>query len=139
MAHLEEIAPDLFRISVYVPEINLQFNHFLVRDEEPLLFHTGLNAMFPLVRESVAKIMDPARIRWISWSHFESDECGSLNRWLELAPNAVPACSVVGALVSVNDFAIRPARAVGPDFGSSPCHSFDQFWPCWCSSGPFSI
>lgn len=114
MALIAEIAPDLYRISIYVPEINLQFNHFLVRDDEPMLFHTGLKRMFPLVRESVAKILDPAQIRWISWSHFESDECGSLNQWLEIAPRAVPACSLVGAMVSVNDFASRPARAVGP-------------------------
>ncbi len=79
MYKLDEIAPDLFRVSVFVPEINLQFNHFLVRDEEPLLYHTGLRRMFPLVREAVSKVIDPAKIRWISFSHFEADECGALN------------------------------------------------------------
>jgi flavorubredoxin len=109
-----EIAPDVYRICVFYPEINLQFNHFLVEDEEPLLFHTGLRKMFPEVREGVAKVMDPAKLRWISWSHFESDECGSLNEWLSLAPNAEPACGMVGAMVSVNDFANRPAKILGP-------------------------
>jgi flavorubredoxin len=109
---IAEIAPDLYRISVFVPEINLQFNHFLVRDDEPLLFHTGLRAMFPLVREAVARVLDPATIRHIGFSHFESDECGALNSWLEAAPHAQPVCGLVGALVSVNDFSARPARSL---------------------------
>ena len=115
MARLTEIAPDVYRISVLYPEINLQFNHFLVKDDEPLLFHTGLRRMFPEVREAVASLIDPARLRWISWSHFESDECGSLNDWLAIAPHAEPACNMVGALVNVNDFAARPAQILGPD------------------------
>jgi len=114
MANIVEIAPDLFRISVFAETINLQFNHFLIRDEEPVLFHTGLRGMFPEVREQLAKVMDPAKLRWIGFSHFESDECGALNEWLSLAPNAEPACGMVGALVSVNDFASRPARILSP-------------------------
>ena len=112
MPETAEIAPDLFRISVFAPEINLQFNHFLIRDEQPMLFHTGLRAMFPAVSEEVRKVIDPATLRWIGFSHFESDECGSLNYWLEKAPHAEPVCSQVGALVSVNDFANRPARGL---------------------------
>src|SRR4030095_15776329 len=92
MAKINEIAPDLFRISVFVPEIDLQFNHFVVRVEEPLLFHTGMRRMFPAVREAVARTIDPATLRWISWSHFEVDECGALNDWLAEAPNAQPVC-----------------------------------------------
>jgi flavorubredoxin len=110
MSNLAEIAEDVYRISIYVPEINLQFNHFLIKDDEPLLFHAGLRSMFPLVREAVARVIDPSRIRHIGFSHFESDECGALNHWLEIAPQAAPVCGLVGALVSVNDFSIRPAR-----------------------------
>jgi flavorubredoxin len=109
---VNEIAPDTYRISTYVPEINLQFNQFLVADEEPLLFHTGMRGLFPRVLEDVSRVINPRRLRWISFSHFESDECGALNDWLELAPQARPVCSTVGALVSVNDFAVRPARAL---------------------------
>ncbi|MGI0025662.1 MAG: MBL fold metallo-hydrolase, partial [Nitrososphaera sp.] len=112
MAKANEIAPDVYRISIYVPEFNLQFNHFLIKDDESLLFHTGYKRMFPQVRDAVATIIKPSEIRWISFSHFESDECGSLNQWLEVAPSAQAACSVVGALVSVNDFANRPARGM---------------------------
>jgi flavorubredoxin len=112
---LDEIAPDLFRVSVFVPEINLQFNHFLVRDEEPLLYHTGLRRMFPLVREAVSKVIDPAKIRWISFSHFEADECGALNEWLTVAPNASAVCPQLQALLSVGDFAQRPPREMTRD------------------------
>lgn len=107
-----EIAPDCYRISTYIREIELQFNQFLIKDEEPLLFHTGMRALFPLVREAVATIIDPSTIRWIAFSHFEADECGSLNEWLQIAPAAQPVCSVIGALVSVNDFAIRQAKGM---------------------------
>jgi flavorubredoxin len=106
---VEEIAPDLYRISTYVPEIDLQFNQFLVKDDEPLLYHTGMKSLFPSVLEAVSSIIEPSRLRWIGFSHFEADECGSLNEWLELAPAAQPVCSLLGALVSVNDFATRPA------------------------------
>src|SRR4029077_18973484 len=76
---VDEVAPDVFRIATYVPEADLQFGQFLVRDDEPLLFETGLRALFPAVREAVAKVLDPSTIRWVSFSHFEADECGSLN------------------------------------------------------------
>ena len=109
---IEEVAPDLYRISTYVPEINLQFNQFLIRDDEPLLFHTGMRGMFPLVRDEVARVVETSQIRWIGFSHFEADECGALNEWLQVAPEAQPVCGLVGAMVSVNDFANRPARAM---------------------------
>ena len=113
-ARIDEIAPDLFRICLYVPDFDLQFNHFLVRDDEPLLFHTGMRGMFPAVREAVATLIDPASLRFISWSHFEVDECGALNQWLAEAPNAIPVCGEVGAMVNIADFSNRPPRALKP-------------------------
>ena len=115
MTNIDEIAPDLFRLSLYVPDFDMQFNHFLVRDEEPLLFHAGLRGMFPALKEAVARLIDPATLRWIAWSHFESDECGALNDWLQLARHAQPACTLVGKLVNVDDFSLRPARGLTPD------------------------
>ncbi len=112
MLPIHEIAPDVFRLSMYVPEFDMQFNHFLVRDDEPLLFHAGFKRMFPAVREAVATLIDPASLRHIAWSHFESDECGALNEWLQIAPQAQPVCTLVGKLVSVDDFALRPARGM---------------------------
>ncbi|MDZ8092924.1 MAG: hypothetical protein RMZ42_13485 [Nostoc sp. DedQUE05] len=110
MTSITEIAPDIYRISTYDPKIDMQFIQFLVKDEEPLLFHTGLKGMFPIVHDAVAKIIDPSQIRWISFSHFEADECGSLNEWLSIAPNAQTVCSPIAAFVSVDDFAIRPSK-----------------------------
>ncbi len=114
-ARLTEIAPDHYVISIYVPEFNLRFNHFLIKDDEPLLFHTGMKRMFPLVRDAVSRVINPAILRWISFSHFEADECGALNGWLTLAPRAEPLCGLVGASVNVNDFAIRQARVLQHD------------------------
>lgn len=93
----------------------MQFNHFLVRDDQPLLFHAGLKAMFPDLREAVASLIDPSKLRHIAWSHFESDECGALNDWLQLARQAQPVCTLVGKIVSVDDFAVRPAFGMTPD------------------------
>ena len=112
MAKTTEIAPDLYRISVYAAWADLQFNHFLIRDQEPLLFHTGLRGMFAEVREAVSKLINLSELRHISFSHFESDECGSLNEWLAVAPAADVLCSQVGSLVSVNDFIGRETRGL---------------------------
>ncbi|MDQ6651928.1 MAG: MBL fold metallo-hydrolase, partial [Acidobacteriota bacterium] len=107
-----EIAADVFRISTFHPDYGIQFNQFLVRDDEPFLMHTGFKKMFALTLEGVASIIDPTKLRWIGFSHFESDECGALNEWFSVAPQAEAVCSVVGAMVTVNDFADRPARAL---------------------------
>ncbi len=115
MVTTTEIAPDLFRLMIYVPELNMQFNHFLVRDDEPLLFHTGPRGMFPALRDAVAKLIDVAALRHIAWSHFESDECGALNDWLAQAPHAQPVCTVVGKIVNLDDFSSRPALGMSPD------------------------
>jgi flavorubredoxin len=112
MYQIDEIAPDIFRISVFVPEIQLQFNHFLIKDDEPLLYHAGLKQMFPILKEAVQTLMDPRLIRWIGFSHFEVDECGALNEWLQIAPLAKAVCSEVGAMVNMTDYAIRPAYAM---------------------------
>ena len=115
MTTIDEIAPDLFRLSIHAPDFDMQFNHFLVRDEAPLLFHAGLKGMFPALREAVARLLDPSRLRYVAWSHFESDECGALNEWLQVAPAAEPVCTLVGKLVSVDDFSLRPARGMTGD------------------------
>jgi flavorubredoxin len=112
MAVISEIAPNLYRISIFAQQGNLQFNHFLVKDDEPLLFHTGLRGMHAEIREAVSKLIDVSELRHISFSHFESDECGSLNEWLAAAPNADVICSQVGALVCVNDFIGQESRAL---------------------------
>jgi flavorubredoxin len=113
--NVHEIAAGIYRISTPVSTIpgGITFNQILVVDEQPLLFHTGPRRMFPLVREAVAHVLgDASRLRHVSFSHFEADECGSLNDWLAVAPGAQAVCSAVAAMVSVNDVADRPPRGL---------------------------
>ena len=112
---ITEVAPDVYRISTFHPQFGIQMNQYLVKDDEPFLMHTQLRKMFPVTRAAVASIIDPTTVRWIGFSHFESDECGALNDWLAVAPRAEAVCSFVGATVMVNDFADRPARALADD------------------------
>jgi len=114
--NLHEIAPGIFRINTPVqipggPDFN--FNQYLVKDDEPLVFHTGMSGLFPLVSEAISKVLPVSSIRYVGFAHFEADECGALNQFLAAAPHAVPVASQVGAIVSVNAYADRPARALG--------------------------
>ena len=112
-ARVTEIAENVYQISTYVESANFRFNQFLVLDEQPLLYHTGTNSLFPEVREAVATLLDPAQIRWIGFSHFEADECGALAAWQSLAPEATAVCGLTSKVVSVDDAAaLRPAQAL---------------------------
>jgi flavorubredoxin len=112
MINTSEISPDVYRFSIYVPEFNLQFNHFLIKDDEPMLYHAGMKQMFPVLLEAVSRILPPSQIKWIGFSHFEVDECGALNDWLQVAPNAKGVCSESGAVLNMPDFATRPVYAM---------------------------
>ena len=111
---VDEVADGIYRISTPVDVVpgGFSFNQYLVVDEEPLLFHTGPRRMFPLVREAIGHVLPVERLRYIGLSHFEADECGAMNDFLAAAPRAVPLCGHIAALVSVNDVADRPARAL---------------------------
>ncbi|MEQ9689611.1 MAG: MBL fold metallo-hydrolase [Bauldia litoralis] len=110
-----EIADGIYRLSTFVPDLTpagMTFNSFLVRGEEPLLFHTGLRNMFPLNREAVASLIPPETLRWITFGHYEADECGAMNEWLAVAPEAQVAHGQTGVSVSLNDMASRPPRVL---------------------------
>jgi flavorubredoxin len=113
---INEIADGIYRLSTFVPEIappaGFVFNSFLVQGDEPLLFHTGLRRMFPLNREAVSRIMPVERLRWVAFGHYEADECGAMNEWLAVAPNAQVAHGQTGCLVSLNDVADRAPRVL---------------------------
>ena len=111
---VDEIAADTFRISTFHPQFGIQFNQFLVRDDEPFLMHTGMRRMFDATLEGVSRLIDPARLAWIGFSHFEPDECGALNEWLAVAPRAQAMSGPVGSMVMLNDFADRPPRTLAP-------------------------
>lgn len=111
---IDEIADGIFRFSTFVPEIGppagFTFNQFLITGDEPLLFHTGPRRMFPLIREAMSRVLPPESLRWITFGHYEADECGSMNEWLAVAPDAQIAHGQIGCDVSLNDMADRPPR-----------------------------
>jgi flavorubredoxin len=113
--NVHEVADRIFRINTPVklaPDAGFSFNQYLIADDEPLLYHTGPRRMFPRVREAVEAVLPARSLRYIAFSHFEADECGSLNDWLATAPRAVPVCGTVAAMVSVSDVADREPRAL---------------------------
>jgi flavorubredoxin len=114
-----EIASGIFRLSTFAPDIappaGFTFNQFLIIADEPMLFHCGGRGMFPLVSGAVSKIIPLDRLRWISFGHVESDECGSMNLWLEAAPHAEVVFNPLGCMVSLNDLADRPPRPVSDE------------------------
>jgi flavorubredoxin len=112
-----EIADRVYRFSTFTPEVappvGFTFNQYLIDAEEPLLFHTGPRGLFPLVSEAVARVTPLEKLRWISFGHVESDECGSMNQWLAAAPAATVAQGATAVMVSLNDLADRPPRPLG--------------------------
>ena len=116
-ATVDQIADRIYRISTFVPDVGptgFTFNQFLVDAEEPLLYHTGMSALFPLVSDAVAKVLPLERLRWIAFSHVEADECGAMNEFLATAPHAQVAHGALGCMLSVNDMAARPPRPLAP-------------------------
>ena len=114
-AQVDQITDRIYRISTLVPDAapgGFSFNQFLVDAEEPLLFHTGMRQLFPVVRAGIEQVMPIERLRWISFCHVEADECGSMNQFLAAAPEAEVAHGIMGCLVSLNDLADRPPRAL---------------------------
>ena len=113
---VDEITGGVYRLSTFVAEIappaGFTFNQFLVLGDDPLLFHTGLRRMFPLIRSAISRVLPPERLRWISFGHYEADECGSMNEWLAVAPQAEVAHGQTGSMVSLSDMADRAPRVL---------------------------
>lgn len=114
--NVAEVGPSLYRISTPIQMADgpgsFSFNQYLYVDEEPLLYHTGPRRMFPLVREAMASVMPPEKLRWVAFSHVEADECGGMNDWLATAPQATPLCGKLAAMVSMADLADRAPRGL---------------------------
>ncbi len=115
MTTIDEIADGIYRL--YTPietpgAGGFSFNQYLIVDEAPLLFHTGLRQLFPEVRDAIVRVMPIERLRYLAFSHFEADECGALNQFLAIAPAAEPVCGRIAAMLSVSDFADRAPRAL---------------------------
>ena len=111
--NVDQIADRIYRISTCIPDLapgGFTFNQFLVDAEEPLLYHTGMRGLFPLVREAVEKVMPVDKLRWIAFAHLEADECGAVNDFLEVAPYAQVAHGALGCMLSLNDHLSRPPK-----------------------------
>lgn len=129
---VDEIADGIYRLSTNIPEVapgGFTFNQFIVKADEPLLFHCGLRQLFPLVSEAAARVIPLESLRWITFGHIEADECGSMNDWLAVAPKAEIAHGAIGCLVSINDMADRPPRQLADgeviDLGGKRVRHFD--------------
>ncbi|MCC5952950.1 MAG: MBL fold metallo-hydrolase [Acidimicrobiia bacterium] len=123
-----EVADGIYQLSTFVGA-PVGFNQYLVAADEPLLFHTGMRQMFPLISAGVAKVVAPESLRWVSFGHVEADESGSMNEWLAIAPQATVAQSVIGCMVSIEDLADRPPRPLADgerlDLGGHVVQWFD--------------
>jgi flavorubredoxin len=114
---IDEVADGIYRLSSFfshiAPPAGMTMNQFLLLGDEPLLFHTGRRHMFPDIRTALARVLPPERIRWITFGHYESDECGAMNEWLAAAPHAEVAHGATACLVSLEDMADRQPRILG--------------------------
>jgi flavorubredoxin len=114
-ARIDEIAANTYRISTDIPTpdgVGFSFNQYLLAADEPLLWHTGGRRLFDATRSAIARVLDPAKLRWIGYAHYEADECGAMNEFLAIAPNAAPLCGRIGAMVNMFDIADKPPRAL---------------------------
>jgi flavorubredoxin len=110
---VHQIADRIYRLSTWIPNVGpggFTFNQFLIDAEEPLLYHTGMRQLFPLVKEAVEQVMPVSRLRWIAFAHMEADECGSVNEFLAVAPHAQVVHGELGVQMSLNDYCARPPR-----------------------------
>jgi flavorubredoxin len=124
-----EVADGVHQLTTVVPGAPVAFNQYLVVADEPLLFHTGMRGLFPLVSNAVSTVLSPETLRWVTFGHLEADESGSMNDWLALAPRATVAQSQVGCMVSLGDLADRPPRPLADgetlDIGGHVMQWFD--------------
>jgi flavorubredoxin len=110
--NVDEVADGIYRLSTWIEPAGLVFNQYLLDAEQPLLFHTGQRNLFPLVRDAVATVMEPERLRWLAWGHLESDECGAMNEWLAAAPESTVLAGRLANVVSLNDLCDRPPQDI---------------------------
>lgn len=124
-----EVADGIHQLTTVVPGAPVAFNQYLVVADEPLLFHTGMRGLFPLVSNAVSTVLPPETLRWVTFGHLEADESGSMNDWLALASQATVAQSQVGCMVSLGDLADRPPRPLADgetlDIGGHVMQWFD--------------
>jgi flavorubredoxin len=124
-----EVVDGVHQLTTFFPEMNFGFNQYLIAADEPLLFHTGMRGLFPLVSDAVSRVLPAESLRWVSFGHVEADESGSMNEWLALAPAATVVQSQIGCMVSISDLADRAPRPLADgeklDIGGHVLQWFD--------------
>jgi len=110
-----EVADGVHQLTTHIAEIDFGFNQYLITGEEPMIFHTGMRGLFPLVSEAVARVVPIDTLRWVSFGHVEADECGAMNEFLAAAPHATVVQGATGCMVSIGDLADRAPRALAND------------------------
>jgi len=124
-----EVADGVHQLTTFFPEMNFGFNQYLIAADEPLLFHTGMRGLFPLVSDAVSRVLPAESLRWVSFGHVEADESGSMNEWLALAPAATVVQGQIGCMVSISDLADRAPRPLADgeklDIGGHVLQWFD--------------
>jgi flavorubredoxin len=115
MSEVYEIAGDIYRIAVFTANSPVTYSQFLIKDDRPLLYHTGPKALFPETLEAVKRVIDPTKLRYISWSHLESDECGAVNEILRMAPEAEPVAGALAVFLGVGDFFTKPLKGMNDE------------------------
>lgn len=124
-----EVAAHTYQLTTAIPDAPVAFNQYLIAAAEPLLFHTGMRGLFPLVAEGVGSVLPAESLRWVGFGHIEADESGSMNEWLALAPQATVVQGYIGCMVSIGDLADRAPRPLGDgetlDIGGHVMQWFD--------------
>ena len=113
---VDEIADGVYRFSTFFPEVGADgftVNQFLLRADEPLLFHCGFRSLYPQLEAAVGRVLKVRTLRWIAIGHLEADESGAMNKWLAAAPDAKVVAGGVGADVNLTDLADRAPVAMG--------------------------
>jgi flavorubredoxin len=113
MATINEVTTGIFRISTEAWGFPITLNQFLIAGEHPALIHTGTFPLYDDVRKAVSEVLDPKRLEYVVVPHFESDECGGMDRFVEDAPNAVLVCSEAGSVLNLSGWNYSgPVRGV---------------------------
>ncbi len=105
-----EIIPGIFRISI-APTPHFEFNHFLCIGERTCLIHCGKRSVFDSIHAEVSRLLNGRGLDTIVFSHYEADECGSINAWLAAYPECTTVCNKT-ASISLNDEICRPAEVI---------------------------
>ncbi len=104
---IDQIAGGVYRIAQWGPESRISFNQFLIADEHPTVIHTGRYGDYEGVHSAISQVLDPSTLEYVILLHFEADECGGRERFLEAAPRSTLAGSWMSVEVNLRQWGYR--------------------------------